>query len=64
MLEFYENVKDFIKAALAVKSQHLNSNVKILELFVGISSRKLLCAAKFPDLCMLLLQERRKFAAN
>lgn len=32
MLDFYENFKGFIKAALTVKSHHLRSNVRTLEL--------------------------------
>lgn len=32
MLDFYENVKGFIKAALTVKSHHLRSNVRTVEL--------------------------------
>lgn len=40
VLDFYDNINGFIKAVLAEKS-HLCSNVRIHELFVGISCRKI-----------------------
>lgn len=58
VLGFYENINGFVKAVVAVKSHYLCSNVRIHELFVGISCRKWLCPAKLPDLCKILLPDR------